>query len=82
MTGANTLKREILGSRYPRKYNSSVIGPIKPLTARPRSAVINSTDFEYSVDNDKKNQLGSQKNKVLVRIRAIGGYTTANMKLA
>lgn len=61
MRGAHTLKREILGSKYPRRYSSSVMGATKPLTARPRSAVISKTDFVYSNDNDKKNQSGSQK---------------------
>lgn len=81
MRGAHALKREILGSKYPRRYNSSVIGATKPLITRPRSAVITNIDFEYSSDNDKKNQLGSHENRFMTNICAIGGYTTTKIKL-
>ena len=80
--GAHALKREILGNKYPRRYSSSVMGATKPLTARPRSAVISNRDFEYSSDTDKKNQSGSHENRFLINVCAIGGYITTNMKLA
>jgi len=80
--GAHALKREILGNKYPRKYSSSAIGPMNPLTKSPRSAVISTIDLAYSNDDDMIYQSGNQKNRVFIRIWAIDGYTTTKMKLA
>src|SRR3712207_7708607 len=52
-SGAHTPRREILGSKYPRKYISSTTGPTIPFTTNPKVHVMSSAAVEYRVRSEE-----------------------------
>ena len=46
-SGAHTPRREIPGSKYPRKYISSTTGPAIPFTTNPKIHVMSKAAVEY-----------------------------------
>src|SRR3712207_2604967 len=62
-SGAHAPKREILGSRYPRKYSSSTTGPAIALTTNPKAHVISNAAVEYWAKSSvRKNDSGTHRN--------------------
>ena len=55
-------RREILGSKYPRKYTSSTMGLATPLTTNLKTHVITNAAVEYLAKSSARNNtLGNQK---------------------
>ncbi len=66
MSGAQAPKRESLGSRYPRKYISSTMGPATAFTANPTTHVVTNAAVEYrEKSSSKRNESASQEKTFL-----------------
>src|SRR5918995_6095819 len=72
--GAHAPSREILGSKYPRKYISSTTGPVIPFRTNPKVHVMSRAAVEYRVKSSaKKNHPGNQENTFSMRNPSSGG---------
>src|SRR3712207_7554928 len=73
-SGAHAPRREILGSKYPRKYISSTTGPAIPFTMSPKVHVMSRAAVEYRVKSSaKKNHTGNQENTFSMKNPSSGG---------
>jgi hypothetical protein len=73
-SGAHTPRREILGSKYPRKYISSTTGPAIPFAANPKVHVMSRVAAEERVKSSaKKVHPGNQENTFSMRNPSNGG---------
>lgn len=73
-SGAHAPRREILGSKYPRKYISSTTGPAIPFTIVPKTYVMSKAAVEYwAKSSAKKNPSGNQENTFSMKNSSSGG---------